>query len=121
MLFSKRSLHVLAHPADFALRTLQGFRKNQGILLAGAVAYYTLLSVLPLLILTVLALSHFVDQAELLKTLGRYLEWLVPSQSQAVLDDVSSFLDHRVSNGAVLLVTMLFFSSLAFSVLEKAS
>jgi membrane protein len=120
MRFSKRARQVLKHPADFVLRTLRSFSKNQGILLAGAVAYYALLSVLPLLILSVIALSRFVDQAVLLNTVGRYLEWLVPSQSKAVLIDVSSFLAHRVSNGAVLLATMIFFSSLAFSVLEKA-
>ena len=108
------------HPADFALRTLRSFIKNQGLLLAGAVAYYALLSVLPLLTLSVIALSQFVDQAVLLNTLGRYLEWLVPSQSQAVLLDVSGFLEKRVSYGAVLLVSMIFFSSLAFSVLERA-
>jgi membrane protein len=68
----------------------------------------------------VIALSQFVDQAVLLKTLGRYLEWLVPSQSNAVLIDVSSFLEKRVSYGVVLWATMIFFSSLAFSVLEKA-
>jgi membrane protein len=33
---------------------------------------------------------------------------------------VSRFLNHRISNGAVLSVTMIFFSTLAFSVLEKA-
>jgi membrane protein len=120
MRLSKPALQVLKHPADFALRTLRSFRKNQGILLAGAVAYYSLLSVLPLLILSVIALSQFVDQAVLLNTLGRYLEWLVPSQSRAVLTDVSSFLEKRASYGAVLLATMIFFSTLAFSVLEKA-
>lgn len=90
------------------------------MLLAGAVAYYALLSVLPLLILSIIALSHFVDQAELLNTVGRYLEWLVPSQSKAVLIDISSFLENQVSNSVVLLVMMVFFSSLAFSALEKA-
>lgn len=117
---SKSAVYVLKHPADFALRTLRGFRDNQGILLAGAVAYYALLSVLPLLTLSVIALSQFVDQAVLINTVGRYLEWLVPSQSKAVLIDVSGFLEKRVSYGVVLLVTMIFFSSLAFSVLEKA-
>ena len=99
---------------------LRGFRRNQGLLLAGAVAYYALLSALPLLILTVIGLSHFVEQDILLQTLGRYLEWLVPSQSQALLADLSHFLDDRGSIGALLFVTLLFFSSLAFSVLEKA-
>ena len=120
MRLSKSTLQVLMHPTDFALRTLRSFINNQGLLLAGAVAYYALLSVLPLLTLSVIALSQFVDQVVLLNTLGRYLEWLVPSQSQAVLLDVSAFLDKGVSYGAVLLATMIFFSSLAFSVLEKA-
>ena len=120
MRLSKSTLQVLIHPADFALRILRSFINNQGLLLAGAVAYYALLSVLPLLTLSVIALSQLVDQAVLLNTLGRYLEWLVPSQSQAVLLDVSGFLEKRVSYGAMLLATMIFFSSLAFSVLERA-
>lgn len=111
---------VVSHPLAFALQVLRGFQRNQGLLLAGAIAYYALLSVLPLLILSIIALSHFVDQAVLLETVGRYLEWLVPSQSQAVLADVSGFLANRGTIGVVLLASMLFFSSLAFSVLEKA-
>ena len=116
----RATTQILKHPADFALRTLKGFSKNQGILLAGAIAYYALLSVLPLLILLVIALSRLVDQAEILDTLRHYLDWLVPSQSKTVLADVSSFLENGIAIGAVLLLTMIFFSSLAFSVLEKA-
>ena len=102
MRLSKPALYVLKHPADFVLRILRGFRNNQGLLLAGAVAYYALLSVLPLLTLSVIALSQFVDQAVLINTVRRYLEWLVPSQSKAVLIDVSGFLEKRVSYGVVL-------------------
>src|SRR5215210_4116974 len=112
--------YVLQHPGRFALQVLKAFRANQGLLLAGAVAYYTLLSIVPLLILIVIALSHVVDQAELLFTLGRYLEWLVPGQSKALVQELSSFLANRSVLGWVLLVTMIFFSSLAFAVLEKA-
>ncbi|MFZ2269454.1 MAG: YihY/virulence factor BrkB family protein [Azonexus sp.] len=111
---------IITHPLSFALQVLRGFQRNQGLLLAGAIAYYALLSVLPLLILSIIALSHFIDQAVLLETVGRYLEWLVPSQSQAVLADVSAFLANRGTIGVVLLASLLFFSSLAFSVLEKA-
>jgi membrane protein len=99
---------------------LKGFQSNQGLLLAGAVAYYALLSVVPLLILVVIALSHWVDQGELLSTLGRYLEWVIPGQSRAIVTELSNFVEHRSVIGWVLLGTMLFFSSLAFTVLEKA-
>ncbi len=111
---------VLKHPGAFAVQTLKSFRANQGLLLAGAVAYYALLSIVPLLILTVIALSYVIDQAELLVTLGRYLEWLVPGQSQSIVAELTNFLDHREVIGWVLLATMIFFSSLAFTVLENA-
>ena len=111
---------IIAHPWAFVAQTLKAFRANQGLLLAGAVAYYALLSIVPMMILTVIALSHVLDQTELLATLGRYLEWLVPGQSKAIVAELANFLDHRDVIGWVLLVTMLFFSSLAFTVLENA-
>jgi membrane protein len=117
---SPQASHVLQNPGKFAWCVLKAFKKNQGLLLAGAVAYYALLSVVPLLILAVIALSHVVDQRELLSTLGRYLEWLVPGQSRAIIGELRNFLDHRQVIGWLLLVTMLFFSSLAFTVLENA-
>src|SRR5947209_2900833 len=111
---------IARRPGAFALCVLKAFRANQGLLLAGAVAYYALLSIVPLLILFAIALSHLIDQAELLQTFGRYLEWLLPSQSKAIVAELKSFLDHRDVIGWVLLATMLFFSSLAFTVLENA-
>ena len=118
--FNGRAARVVQHPGAFAVLTLKAFRANQGLLLAGAVAYYALLSIVPLLILTVIALSHYVDQQELLQTLGRYLEWLVPGQSQAIVAELAHFLANRDVVGWVLLGSMLFFSSLAFTVLENA-
>ena len=115
-----RATLLLQHPGAFALQTFKAFRANQGLLLAGAIAYYALLSIVPLLILTVIALSHFVDQVGLLSTLGRYLEWLIPGQSRAVVAELATFLEHREVAGWVLLASMLFFSSLAFTVLENA-
>lgn len=41
------STYILSHPLAFALQVLKGFRANQGLLLAGAVAYYSLLSIVP--------------------------------------------------------------------------
>lgn len=121
MQFHRRpAAQILKAPAAFALRTFKAFRANQGLLLAGAVAYYALLSIVPLLILTVIALSHFVEQDALLQTVGRYLEWLVPGQSTAVVAELANFLAHRDVMGWVLLASMLFFSSLAFTVLENA-
>ena len=120
MMIEPRASYVLSHPGAFALRILKGFRANQGLLLAGAVAYYALLSIIPLLILIAIALSHVIDQTVLLESLGRYIGWLAPGQGEFIVGELANFLTHRKVMGWVLLVTMLFFSSLAFTVLENA-
>ena len=117
---SPQAREILRHPRDFVLATLKGFKENQGLLLAGAVAYYALLSIVPLFILIVIVLSHVTDPQELLQALGRYLEWLLPGQSKPIVEELSSFVAHRDLVGWVLGVTMIFFSSLAFTVLEKS-
>src|ERR1700738_4082516 len=111
---------IAGHPATFVVQTLKAFRANQGMLLAGAVAYYALLSIVPLLILVVIALSHLIEQRVLLDSLAHLLEWLVPGQAKAIVRELANFLAHRAVIGWVLLCTMIFFSSLAFTVLENA-
>lgn len=102
------------------MRSLKAFRANQGLLLAGAVAYYALLSLVPMLILALIGLSHLVEPQLLLDTLERYLGWLLPGEAKPVIAQLQVFIAHREVLGWVLAATMLFFSSLAFTVLENA-
>ncbi len=119
-LLTPRAAHVVRNPGAFVLQVLRAFQANQGLLLAGAVAYYALLSILPLLILMVIALSHVIDQDVLLATLRRALEYVVPGEGRAVVVELKAFLDHREVIGWLLLITMLLASSLGFRVLESA-
>ena len=104
----------------FARQVLKAFMANQGLLLAGAVAYYALLSLVPLLLLALIVLSHVVEGALLFDTLERYLGWLLPGQGKPVVAELAAFVQYRDVMGWVLLGTMIFFSSLAFTVLENA-
>jgi membrane protein len=116
----RQSAKLAEHPLTFALVVLKTFRANQGVLLAGAIAYYTLLSLIPLLILILMALSHIVPEECLLQTLAEFLEFVVPGQSSVVVQELRIFFLHREAIGGFLLVTMLFFSALAFTILENA-
>jgi membrane protein len=111
---------IADQPGHFALQVLKAFNKNQGLLLSGALAYYILLSVVPLFTFLLLMLSHVIDEAALMATLRRYIGLIIPGDSAAVLGQVRSILEHREVASWVVLVTMLFFSSLAFNVLESA-
>jgi len=104
----------------FVRRLFHDFRRNQGLLLAGAVAYNTLLSLVPLFALLLVVLSHLVDQGRLIHTIALNLEFLVPGEARAITAQVSAFLEHRNVIGGIGIGALLFFSAMAFSILENA-
>jgi len=106
--------------AGFLLRVLRGFIRNQGFLLSGAVAYYTLLSIVPLSIIALIVLTHFIEEPQLIHTLSTYLEMVIPGYAATLTEQVRAFLEQREVVGIMSFLGMLFFSSLAFSMLENA-
>ncbi len=112
--------YVISHPGRFSLEVLKGFQKNQGLLLAGAVAYYTLLSIIPVFALVLIVLSYFVETPILLETLATFLTMATPTQPDVLVEHLESFLANWKVIGIIGVLLMLFFSSLAFTVLESA-
>jgi YihY family inner membrane protein len=111
---------VIVRLFRFLLRVLRQFRRNQGLLLSGAVAFYTLLSIVPLTILALIVLTHFIEEQQLIHTLSTYLEMVVPGYAATLTEQVRAFLEHRKAVGIIGFLVMLFFSSSAFSMLENA-
>ena len=112
--------YVVSHPGRFLVGVLRAFMDNQGLLLAGAVAYYTLLSIVPVFALVLIVLSHFVDQVILLRTVSATLDLVTPVRSDVLMQQIEAFLAHWKVIGSVGVLLLLFFSSLAFAVLENA-
>jgi YihY family inner membrane protein len=110
---------ILRRLGGFTLHVLLDFKRRQGLLLAGAVAYYTLLSMVPLFALILVGLSHFVNEELLIQTIARNMELLIPGYADSLANQVRMFLANRHLVGAVGFLIMLFFSSMAFSVLES--
>lgn len=104
----------------FLKRVVLGFIGNQGLLLSGAVAYYTLLSIVPLSILALIVLSNVIEEQHLIHTLSIYMEMVIPGYAATLTEQVQSFLENRKLVGIIGLLGMLFFSSTAFSMLENA-
>jgi YihY family inner membrane protein len=116
----KRHFSMARSVLVFMRRLATDFRRNRGLLLAGAVAYNTLLSLVPLFALLLVALSHLVDERLLIRTVAINLEFLVPGQASAITEQVAAFLEHRRVVSGVGIVALLFFSVMAFSILENA-
>ena len=104
----------------FLLQVLRGFKRNQGLLLSGAVAYYTLLSIVPLSIIALIVLTQFIEEQQLILTLSRYLEMVIPGYAATLTEQAKAFLEQRTVVGVIGFIGMLFFSSTAFSTLENA-
>lgn len=104
----------------FARRVLGHFLEHKGLLLAGAVAYNTLLSLVPVLALLLVALAHAFEPEVLIRIVEAELHYLTPGQVNAVSATVSRFLQERQLIGGVGFVALLFFGTLAFRSLEEA-
>lgn len=115
-----RARDQLQHPVHFIIQVLKDFRSNQGLLLSGACAYYTLLSIVPLFALWLIVLSQFIEQDQLLKTIAAEADLLMPGYSEALVAQLAMFLEQRKLTGAVGFIVLLFFSSMAFTALENA-
>jgi YihY family inner membrane protein len=111
---------VLDNPWLFSIRVISGFRANQGFLLSGAIAYYTLLSIVPMFALILVALSQVQETQGLIDTLREYLVLITPNQADPLISQISAFQQNWKVVGFMGLLILLFFSSFAFTSLESA-
>ena len=117
---NSRLRFVLDNPWLFARRVLTGFSANQGLLLSGAVAYYTLLTIVPMFALIITGLSQIQEIQPLLESLREYLQLIAPNQADALISQISAFQQNWKTVGLMGILLLLFFSSFAFTSLENA-
>ena len=117
---NSRLRFVLDNPWQFFRRVLAGFSANQGLLLSGAVAYYTLLTIVPMFALIITVLSQIQETQPLLESLREYLLLIAPNQADALISQISAFQQNWKTVGLKGILLLLFFSSFAFTSLENA-
>ena len=105
----------------FATRVLRDFfGHNHGLLLTAAVAQNMMLSLIPLSAVLVVVFSHFFDRDRLLETITTEIAFIAPGFIPLLTDTLTSFLNSRQLVGWLGGISLLFFSSLAFRVMEDA-
>jgi membrane protein len=115
-----RVQHILRHPGRFSVQVLAAFRRNQGMLLSGAVAYYMLLSIIPLFLLLLVGLSKVLPADQLMARVEGDLALIFPAASDTVAEHLEGFLTHSDLIGSVGFLVLVFFSTMSFTMLENA-
>jgi membrane protein len=105
----------------FASRVLRDFfLRNHGLLLTGAVAFNMMLSLIPLSAVLMVGFSHFIDQKLLMESLTAELSLIAPGFTPTLTEVLAGFLENRRVVGWIGLLVLLFFSSMAFRVIEDS-
>jgi YihY family inner membrane protein len=100
-------------------RTLVAFKRNKGMLLAGAIAYNGLLSLLPLIAVIFALCSLVFDRQLLLSILSDELSILIPG-SVGLTGEVDSLWENRDLIGGIGAAVLLLFSTFAFRAIEDS-
>jgi len=90
------------------------------MLLSGAVAYYMLLSIIPLMLLLLVGLSNLIPEARLLEAVREELNLFIPGMADAVTVQLGHFLVNRHLIGWLGFLVLIFFATMAFTLLENA-
>lgn len=117
---SFESAEALRAAWQFTHRVVSRFLANKGFLLASAVSYNALLSLVPLFALLLVILSHVYDEQRLTDLLLTEFSALMPGHTEFLARQVQSFLGNRDLIGWIGFVVLVFFSSFAFRSLEDA-
>ncbi len=108
------------HPLLLLKKSFSAFRQNRGFLLAGAVAYNALLSLVPMMALILVILSQLFETQPLIETLAESLKHFAPNQVEIIIKQLVYFIDNWKLIGILGVISLLLFSTFAFSVLEGA-
>lgn len=116
----RRMLRVVPRALVFGWRVFGEFRKNRGFLLASALGYNTLLSIVPLFALVIVVLSTVLDGHMVVEVIGTQIDTVMPGRSGIVTEAFAAFVEQRATIGIIGFGALLLFSALGFRVVDEA-
>lgn len=107
-------VHILKH----AIRT---FTEKQAAQASAGLAYYTLFSIFPLLLVFVAGGSYFLDRNQVFNTVTQFIQQALPISRQVINENLQEILEKRGAAGFISLLTLLWsasgmFTSLAYNI-----
>lgn len=102
------------------LQTFKHFIKDNGPQWAAAIAYYSLLSIFPLLLAAIAIAAYFVDRQWALEQGSQVLRGFVPSGTQFIREVIENVTETRGQVGILSILVLIWSGSRVFGVITKA-
>lgn len=102
------------------VHTVRHFIKDNGPHWAAAIAYYSLLSMFPLLLAGIAIAAYFVDQQWAIEQGSQLVRGLVPSGTQFIREVIENVIETRGQVGVLSILILIWAGSRVFGVITKA-
>ncbi len=119
--FSQSINHLWDEHFTILTNTLRTFTEKQAAQASASLAYYTLFSIFPLLLVFIAAGSYFLDSKQVFDTVTRFVQDAFPISKQVINENLRQILETRGTAGILSLGTLLWsasgmFTSLAYNI-----
>jgi membrane protein len=103
-----------------AKQTFQEFGRDHGTLMAAAVTFYLMLSIVPLIVVGVAIFGYVMSDEQARSTVLRFATQYLPNQREMLVDSLNAVQESRGTIGLIGLATLLLTASGGFATLETA-
>jgi membrane protein len=114
------SRNGLEQAGRLLVQTFKHFTKDNGPHWAAAIAYYSLLSIFPLLLAAIAIAAYFVDSQWAIEQGALLIRGLVPSGTQFIREVIESIIETRGQVGILSILILIWSGSRVFGVITKA-
>jgi membrane protein len=113
--------HISGDRIGILNHALKTFTEKQAAQASAGLAYYTLFSIFPLLLVFVAGGSYFLDSSQVFKTVTQFVQQVLPIPRQIIDENLQEVLEERGTAGIISLLTLLWsasgmFTSLAYNI-----
>lgn len=100
---------------------IKSFTEKQAAQASAGLAYYSIFSIFPLLLVFIAAGSYFLDSNQVFNTVTQFIQQALPISRQIINENLEVILEERGTAGFVSLITLLWsasgmFTSLAYNI-----
>lgn len=111
---------TLEQTGKVLIQTFKHFSKDNGPHWAAAIAYYSLLSIFPLLLAAIAIAAYFVDEQWAIEQGTQLLQGLIPSGTEFIRDTIEDVIETRGQVGFLSMLVLIWSGSRVFGVITRA-